>query len=142
MNGCRKPAYAHALAAGTQVLALLQGLQLLLISWRLLAPLPRGAGWREVAGCVVVNAVSLTLACSTYYSLCGNGGLTAAEAASNGVKAAVCTKWLHPIPTTGEGRWPPRAGGGGCLDCLMHAGSMRAPGHKRRRGPWTALLHA
>lgn len=50
-----------------QVLGILHALQLVLIHWRLLAPLPQGAGRREMLSCVTLNSITLAAACSTYY---------------------------------------------------------------------------
>ena len=73
------------------------------ISW------PSGA---EAWSLLLLNSASMTLACSTYHSYCGNGGRagevqqgapragSGAGAGGGYLQAAICTKWLHPILTT------------------------------------------
>jgi hypothetical protein len=87
------------LESATQVLGSLHGLQLLLIRLRLLSPLP-GVSAKALWSCVLLNCMVLAVACSTYFSLCGNGGSALEAAASQGpVRRAVCAKWLAPIQT-------------------------------------------
>jgi len=50
-----------------QVLAALRGAQFVLVRYRILRPGPRGAGLRELLSCVTLNAITLAVACSTYY---------------------------------------------------------------------------
>lgn len=35
--------------------------------------------------------------CSTYYSFCGNAGLKQKDGSPGEFRAAMCTKWLHPV---------------------------------------------
>jgi hypothetical protein len=82
-----------------QVLGGLHGVQLLLMKLRLLSPLP-GVSAKALWSCVLLNCMVLAVACSTYFSLCGNGGSALEAAASQGpVRRAVCAKWLAPIQT-------------------------------------------
>ena len=49
---------------------------------------------------VILNSMNLAIACSTYYSLCGNapaGSPASAADAADAVRSAVCGKWLHPL---------------------------------------------
>jgi hypothetical protein len=77
------------------------------VALRLLAPrlLHPHAGAAEAFSVVVLNAMNMAIACSTYYSFCGNaeGGAGAAAAAADGARGAVCGRWLRPLPA---GRHP------------------------------------
>ncbi|KAK9835056.1 hypothetical protein WJX81_007542 [Elliptochloris bilobata] len=66
------------------------------------------AGRKEALSLILLNSMSLSVACSTYYSFCGNAAATLAEggapaagaagrAIDGGLRAALCRKWLHPI---------------------------------------------
>ncbi|BDA40538.1 hypothetical protein COCOBI_01-1910 [Coccomyxa sp. Obi] len=50
---------------------------------------------------ILLNSMNLAVACSTYYSFCGNAAAVGSDAkasgAAGGFRAAVCTKWLRPI---------------------------------------------
>ena len=50
---------------------------------------------------VVLNSMTLALACSTYYSFCGNaaagGGAQWGGGSGQSVKALVCSRWLPPV---------------------------------------------
>jgi hypothetical protein len=69
-----------------------------------------GASRQAIWTVIILNSVTLSAACSTYFQLCGNGTVAAAAAAagqasSNGTSGggvlyeAVCLRWLAPIPT-------------------------------------------
>ena len=66
---------------------------------------PSGA---EAWSLLLLNSATVTLACSTYHSYCGNGGRAGSKegTADDGgstrggyFQNAVCMKWLHPIRT-------------------------------------------
>ena len=72
-------------------------MQLLLIRLRIISQVP-GATRKELWNCVLLNSFCLAVACSTYYSLCGNGGAALeAAAGQDPFRAAICAKWLAPI---------------------------------------------
>ncbi|GBF92372.1 hypothetical protein Rsub_05574 [Raphidocelis subcapitata] len=79
-------------------LGALTGLQLLAVRLRICPP-PPGAGGRELWTAVLFNGGSLAVACTTYYSLCGNGSdeALAARGASGApvspVRQAVCANF-------------------------------------------------
>ncbi|KAK9823894.1 hypothetical protein WJX72_006230 [[Myrmecia] bisecta] len=69
------------------------------------------AGRTELLSIVFLNSMNLAVACSTYYSFCGNAG-GGGQAWSNSLigdfKAAVCQKWLHPVGSSSHpafSRW-------------------------------------
>ncbi|GLI59475.1 hypothetical protein VaNZ11_001358 [Volvox africanus] len=81
-----------------------------------------GSGLREMWILLLLNSMIIAVACSTYYSFCGNGTLVVDES-TPAFKVAVCAKWLHPILTAdyprfaswmlyGEGSAYTLAGGG------------------------------
>lgn len=54
---------------------------------------------RESVALVVLNALNLAMACSSFYALCGNAASVDAEGTSvDGVRTAICTGWLRPVP--------------------------------------------
>jgi hypothetical protein len=66
-------------------------------------------GSKQLWSLLVLNSAMLSVACSTYFSFCGNGfTVSAAERAAGGgaalpgtyLRRAICSKWLHPVPTT------------------------------------------
>lgn len=81
------------------------------VLFRLLSPrLFDRAGTREVFTTIILNATTLAIACSSYYSLCGNAaayttttGIPRTSASYNNtnttdsVRLNVCGKWLHPL---------------------------------------------
>jgi hypothetical protein len=71
------------------------------VALRLLSPrlFNRSVGARDVFTLVVLNSMTLAIACSTYYSLCGNSGTANMDEASStdSVRTAVCGKWLRPL---------------------------------------------
>ncbi|GIL77238.1 hypothetical protein Vretifemale_6729 [Volvox reticuliferus] len=80
------------------------------------------SGLRELWILLLLNSMIIAVACSTYYSFCGNGTLVVGEG-TPAFKVAVCAKWLHPILTAdyprfaswmlyGEGSAYTLAGGG------------------------------
>ncbi|KAK9862826.1 hypothetical protein WJX84_007158 [Apatococcus fuscideae] len=100
-------------------LAALHGLHSLaamskLITPRLLLP---DAKHRQMVSVILLNSLSLAVACSTYYSYCGNAaGQKGLSSSANDAKAAICGKWLHPVRSQshpsfqkwmiyGEGSW-------------------------------------
>jgi hypothetical protein len=101
---------------------------------RALPPRPRAAGAAPVTA-AVLSAWNLALACSTYYSFCGNAdaaGAGPAGGAPDPVRAAVCGRWLRPLPAARHpayARWvlygeaPVGAGGAAGPPC---AGSATA----------------
>ena len=71
-----------------------------LISPRLI---DRSSGARDAFTTVVLNSVNLAMACSSYYSLCGNAPSSSGDGGSStmsedAVRSAVCGRWLHPLP--------------------------------------------
>jgi hypothetical protein len=90
------------------LLGSLHALYGLLVSLRLLDPrlYSPTAGPTEVWSIVVMNSVNLAVACSVYYSFCGNAPLGSLE--GHGWKEAVCHKWLHPVSASSHSaftRW-------------------------------------
>ena len=81
---------AHELAVGVK-----------LTDPRLHAPAARP---REVWASVFLNSMSVAVACSSYYSFCGNaadgGGAAAAAGAADGLRGVVCRRLLHPVTST------------------------------------------
>lgn len=61
---------------------------------------PAGATQQAVWTCVLLNTLTLAMTCSTYYQLCGNGGVREGLQDSSFFHQAVCAHWLSPIPTT------------------------------------------
>lgn len=61
---------------------------------------PAGATQQAVWTCVLLNTLTLAMTCSTYYQLCGNGGVREGLQDSSFLHQAVCAHWLSPIPTT------------------------------------------
>ncbi len=75
-------------------------------------------GSKQLWSLLVLNSAMLAVACSTYFSFCGNGltvsaaeRAAAAAAAGGGplrgsylpgsyLRRAICSKWLHPVPTS------------------------------------------
>lgn len=106
----------------------------------LLSRAPRRA-WAPV----VLNSMTVALACSTYYSFCGNA---AAGAGRGAVKELVCGRWLPPVTTkqhpafkswvlygepAGGAGAPPAGGGsdssgGDNATCLADSGTCPAVG--------------
>lgn len=56
-----------------------------------------GVGRRSMYTLVVLNSLTLAIACSTYYSFCGNAGLKQKDGSAGEFRAAICNKWLHPV---------------------------------------------
>lgn len=50
--------------------------------------------------CTLLNTLTLAMTCSTYYQLCGNGGIREGLQDSSFLHEAVCGHWLSPISTT------------------------------------------
>lgn len=50
--------------------------------------------------CTLLNTLTLAMTCSTYYQLCGNGGIREGLQDSSFLHEAVCAHWLSPISTT------------------------------------------
>ena len=89
------------------------------------------AGMREAWSIVLMNSVNLAVACSVYYSFCGNApAWTGGAVGGEPWKEALCLKWLHPVSASSHSaftRWmiygeaatnasstaPPGGGGGG-----------------------------
>ena len=97
------------------VLGLLHGAYGLAVMLRVLDPLLYApmAGPREVWSIVLLNSVNLAVACSTFYSFCGNaddsgGALGGASLGEGDWKGAVCHRWLQPVSVRGHSaftRW-------------------------------------
>lgn len=68
------------------------------ILFRLVSPrlLDRTSGAKDAFTTVILNSWNLAIACSSYYSLCGNGP-TEGGMAGDAVRSAVCGRWLHPL---------------------------------------------
>jgi hypothetical protein len=98
------------------VLSILNALYGLGVLFRILSPrlLDQNSGPRDAFTTVILNSVNLAIACSLYYSLCGNapsdGEFAAAAAGAAAgispytnstnrdiVRNSVCGKWLHPL---------------------------------------------
>jgi hypothetical protein len=96
------------------ILSILNGLYGLAVLFRILSPrlLDRNSGTRDAFTTVVLNSVNLAIACSVYYSLCGNapsdgefavvggggsGGINGTINGGDVVRNAVCGRWLHPL---------------------------------------------
>jgi hypothetical protein len=60
------------------------------------------AGATQLAAwnCVLLNTLTLAMTCSTYFQLCGNGGVREGLQDSSFLHQAVCAHWLSPISTT------------------------------------------
>ncbi|DBB07470.1 TPA: hypothetical protein ACH3X3_008941 [Trebouxia sp. C0006] len=56
-----------------------------------------GVGRRNMYTLVILNSLNLAVACSTYYSFCGNAGLKQKDGSAGEFRAAICNKWLHPV---------------------------------------------
>eukprot|EP00198_Chlamydomonas_reinhardtii_P006217 XP_001695553.1 predicted protein [Chlamydomonas reinhardtii] len=65
-----------------------------------LASLAFFRGLRELWVVLLLNAAIIAVACSTYYTFCGNGRFVVSPGRTPPLKAAVCSKWLHPILTS------------------------------------------
>lgn len=62
---------------------------------RLLAP----TGGRSVWVAVLLNSANLAVACSSYYSFCGNAAAAKGQHLGRAdLKTAVCGRWLAPLP--------------------------------------------
>lgn len=59
-----------------------------------------GATQQAVWTCTLLNTLTLAMTCSTYYQLCGNGGIREGLQDSSFLHEAVCAHWLSPISTT------------------------------------------
>jgi len=86
------------------VLATLSALHEVAITFRFLSPRlldPGMTGLRHVSTSVILNALTFAIACSTYYSFCGNaaaaGGAGDRHSPPDFFRSAVCGKWLHPV---------------------------------------------
>lgn len=64
-----------------------------------------GATQQALWSCIVLNSITLSAACSTYFQLCGNGAAGPGSSSSQGsglsavLHDAVCVKYLAPIAT-------------------------------------------
>ena len=106
------------------VLGLLHGAYGLAVMLRVLDPLLYApmAGPREAWSIVLLNSVNLAVACSTFYSFCGNAADGGDLGAGQGGdwKAAVCHRWLQPVSVGGHSaftRW-----------VIYYSASSSAPG--------------
>lgn len=89
------------------VLGLVQAAYGLAVLFKLADPwlLSATDGARAAWPVVVLHSMTLAVACSTYYSFCGNAA-TAADGSGGGgssgayVKELVCGRWLPPVTTT------------------------------------------
>lgn len=93
------------------ILSIINALYGLAVLFRILSPrlLDQNSGPRDVFTTVILNSVNLAIACSLYYSLCGNapgdgefavaGGTSPHNNSTTGdvVRSSVCGKWLHPL---------------------------------------------
>ncbi|KAH7619432.1 hypothetical protein NADE_006274 [Nannochloris sp. 'desiccata'] len=92
------------------ILSIINALYGLAVLFRILSPrlLHQNSGPRDAFTTVILNSVNLAIACSLYYSLCGNApsddefaiaGGTASHNSTHGdvVRNSVCEKWLHPL---------------------------------------------
>jgi hypothetical protein len=82
----------------------------LAVALRLLRPRLHSptAGARQAWSIVLLNSVNLAVACSVYYSFCGNAPRGPAPPHAGGLKEAVCHKWLHPVSASSHSaftRW-------------------------------------
>ena len=103
-----------------QALVTLHGLHGLAVFCKLLSPALYNpfSGFRDWSSIILLNSFNLAVACrsdallccspslqgcrhqiycSTYYSFCGNPVAHSKGTEGGGLKAAVCSKWLHPI---------------------------------------------
>lgn len=101
------------------ILGLLQALYDGAVLFKLIDPWlhPASGSARQAWSIVVLNSATLALACSTYYSFCGNAAAGAGGGGGGGgtsVRDLVCSRWLPPVttrehPVSGgpdpEGRW-------------------------------------
>ncbi|GAB4822190.1 hypothetical protein N2152v2_009236 [Parachlorella kessleri] len=90
------------------ILGVLQGGYELAVLFKLVDPwLAVEGGAREAWAIVVLNSMTLALACSTYYNFCGNAGNRGAGSSAGGagagaaapLKELVCRRWLPPVTT-------------------------------------------
>ena len=90
------------------ILSIINALYGLAVLFRILSPrlLDRNSGTRDAFTTVILNSVNLAIACSLYYSLCGNapsdgefavGGGAFGTGKGDVVRSAVCGRWLHPL---------------------------------------------
>ena len=68
------------------------------VLFRLCSPrlLDRTSGAKDAFTTVILNSWNLAIACSSYYSLCGNG-LSEDGVQGDAVRAGVCRRLLHPL---------------------------------------------
>lgn len=88
------------------VLGALSALHETAVAFRLVAPrlVDANSGARHVFTLVILNAMTFAIACSTYYSFCGNAAASAnaqsglgGASAADILRASICSKWLHPV---------------------------------------------
>ncbi|KAL3147784.1 hypothetical protein ABBQ32_002515 [Trebouxia sp. C0010 RCD-2024] len=81
------------------ILGALHAIHAVAVFFKLMSPAlySPGAGRKGMYTLVILNSLNLAVACSTYYSFCGNAGLKQKDGSAGEFRAAMCNKWLHPV---------------------------------------------
>ncbi|GMH37404.1 hypothetical protein BSKO_05277 [Bryopsis sp. KO-2023] len=80
------------------LIGVMNGLHYVAVSLNIISPFlfVPGTGPKQLWNAAAVNSMTVAVACSSYYSFCGNAGEGMASRPTGSFKDTMCSKWLHP----------------------------------------------